>query len=111
MLLISCLLDAPAPNLAYAVPQQDNSDWWSLLRGNDNEADIKPEKREFKESNFHILGIGLAETMFSQANERLGAAATIQRGDASSAGFDPGSFAWRNKSRCCLKRDNNPRIW
>jgi hypothetical protein len=85
--------------------------WLPVETPTADEADIKPEKREFKESNFHILGIRLAETMFSQANERLGAAATIQRGDASSVGFDAGSFAWRNKSRCCLKRDNNPRIW
>jgi len=82
---MSCLLVVlDEPDLAHAVPQQDNSDWWSLLRGDDDEADIKFEKREFRESNFHILGIRLAETMFSQANERLGTAATIQRGDASS---------------------------
>jgi hypothetical protein len=84
ILLMSCLFVALAPNLARAVSQQDSSDWWSLLRENDNETDIEPEKREFKASNFHILGIELAETMFSQANERLGAAPTIQRGDASS---------------------------
>jgi len=81
---MSCLLVALGPDLAHAVPQQDNSDWWSLLRSDDDEADITSEKREFKEANFRILGIELAETMFSKAKERLGVAATIQRGDASS---------------------------
>jgi hypothetical protein len=84
ILLMGSLLVALAPNLAHAVPQQDNSDWSSLLGGDDDEADIKFEKREFKESNFYVLGIELAETMFSQANQRLGVGAIIQRGDASS---------------------------
>jgi hypothetical protein len=80
----SFLFSLPVPNLGCALPQHDTSDWWSLLRGNDGETDMKPEKREFKEANFRILGIELAEAMFSKAKERLGVAATIQRGDASS---------------------------
>jgi hypothetical protein len=100
ILLTSCPLVGPVPTWGRGVPQQDNSDWWSQLRGDDDEADMKAETRQFKESNFRILGIDLSETMFSKANERLGLATTIQRGDASSG----------RTQACYVSSSNNEQI-
>ena len=60
----------------------DNSDWWSLLRDLDSESGVKVQTREFPPATFTILGIPLGKTQFTRAVAKLGAARTIQRGDA-----------------------------
>lgn len=59
----------------------DNSDWWSLLK-EDNGPEIKP-KHEALNANFGIAGVSLGEKQFEQLSARLGKAAEVERGDAS----------------------------
>ena len=82
-LLLDFPLAGPATQTNHPVRLYDNSDWWSASRNTDSDEDIHTERREFTKSTFRILGIDLSETMFSKAAARLGAATTIERGDAS----------------------------
>jgi hypothetical protein len=62
----------------------DDSDWWSNLRASDSDESINTQEREIAGLNLRILGIGLTEKMFERAAEKLGKAAIVDRGDASS---------------------------
>lgn len=59
----------------------NDSDWWSVLRGPDE--NIKFQKREINGCNFQILGIALGEQLFPKAMAKFGKALTVSRGDAS----------------------------
>src|SRR5215471_18248821 len=63
--------------------RSDNSDWWSQLRGADDEV-IPTPGHEPAASNFKILGINLGDDMFNEAEATLGKALRVERGDASS---------------------------
>ena len=49
----------------------------------ESDATANTQAREVSSSNFEVLGIHLADGMFSQAAAKLGAATIIERGDAS----------------------------
>ena len=61
----------------------DNSDWWSAYNAPESDATANTQAREVSSSNFEVLGIHLADGMFSQAAAKLRAATIIERGDAS----------------------------
>lgn len=63
--------------------RSDNSDWWSQLRGGDDEV-IPTAGQEPAASNFRILGINLGGDMFmlNEAWTKLGKAQRVDRGDA-----------------------------
>ena len=61
----------------------DNSDWWSDYNLTDSDASATAQRRLVPSSNFEVLGIHLAQRMFSEAAAKLGPATTISRGDAS----------------------------
>ena len=61
----------------------DNSDWWYYYNAPESDATANTQAREVSSSNFEVLGIHLADGMFSQAAAKLGAATIIERGDAS----------------------------
>jgi hypothetical protein len=82
-LLLGFPLAGPATQTDDAVRLNDNSDWWSTSRSPDSDESIKPQERELARPNFQVLGVNLGETMFSRAAAKLGKAATIERGDAS----------------------------
>jgi hypothetical protein len=86
LLLLSALFaSAQSNSSAY---YKDNSDWWSRFDFTDSDVAVKSQSREPAASNFRILGIDLGEDTFAKAKAKLGAAAEIQRGDASE---------WRNQ--------------
>lgn len=76
-LLESAVQTAPPAN------RSDNSDWWSQLRGADDEV-IPTAGQEPATSNFRILGIKVGDDMFNEAWAKLGKAQRVDRGDASS---------------------------
>jgi hypothetical protein len=82
-LLLGFPLRGPATQTDDAVRLQDNSDWWSIRRNSDSDESIKPQERELARPNLQVLGVNLGETMFSRAAAKLGKAAVIERGDAS----------------------------
>jgi hypothetical protein len=59
---------------------RDNSDWWSLFVSNHS---VKFQKMDTPEANLQILGISLDEEGFSNIPAKLGKAAEVTRGDAS----------------------------
>ncbi len=61
----------------------DNSDWWSINRGTDSGEDLPVQKGELLPGTLRILGITLDENVFAQTEPKLGKAALIERGDAS----------------------------
>jgi hypothetical protein len=68
---------------AFDTVRLDNSDWWSTTRGSDSGEEIKTQERELTNPNFRVLGVTLGESMFGRAATKLGRAATVERGDAS----------------------------
>lgn len=83
---LCCVLSLPTSGrqqIDNTVHLSDNSDWWSINRGTDSEEDTSTEDRELAPSTLQILGIRLRENMFERAAARLGKAAVIVRGDAS----------------------------
>jgi hypothetical protein len=67
-----------------SVHLTDNSDWWSIV-AYDFDAEVPSENREFADTNFTVLGIGLNEGVFERAAGKLGKAKIVERGDAASA--------------------------
>ena len=65
--------------------REDNSDWWSSYSGPAYQEAInaQPQEREIASSNFQVLGVELAESMFDQAAVKLGKGTLVERGDAS----------------------------
>jgi hypothetical protein len=62
----------------------DNSDWWSIIRGDANEETLKPDEKDVQESNFRILGVTVGTDELDAIQAKLGKAAVVTRGDASS---------------------------
>jgi hypothetical protein len=61
----------------------DDSDWWSMLRADDNEKGVAWQNREPPAGILRILGIDLDENWDnSQLFGKIGPATTVQRGDA-----------------------------
>jgi hypothetical protein len=65
------------------VRLSDDSDWWSINRGPDSDGDAPTRKGELEAGTLQILGISPDENMFDRAAAKLGKAAVIARGDAS----------------------------
>jgi hypothetical protein len=65
------------------VTTYDNSDWWSIIRSDANEAGLKPEKKDIQESNFQLLGVTVGTDDLDAIQAKLGKAAVVTRGDAS----------------------------
>lgn len=62
---------------------RDNSDWWSYTGRPEADDETISQKRELPASNFQILGLELNDETFTKAATRLGKAALVERGDAS----------------------------
>jgi hypothetical protein len=83
----ACLLlslSTPGAQRGDSIRLDDNSDWWSTLRDAGSDTELESEQREFANSNFQIMGVGLGDKMFGNAVEKLGRAKAIKRGDAAS---------------------------
>src|ERR1700757_1134860 len=61
----------------------DNSDWWSVNRGTGSSEDLPAQEGELVPGTLQVLGIKLDERVFDHAAAKLGKAAVIARGDAS----------------------------
>ena len=62
---------------------EDDSDWWSMLRPEENDKDIPKQKRKPPAGILRTLGIDLEKNWDdSQLSRKLGPAKTVQRGDA-----------------------------
>lgn len=70
---------------AQKVRLNDNSDWWSILKNEDQTSGLKPGDKLLDDRNFRILGVAAGENQFEQAFAKLGKATEIDRGDAASA--------------------------
>ncbi len=81
--LLACSVAALSVQIGSTIRAGDNSDWWSDYNAPESEATTNTQDREVSSSNFEILGIHLSEGMFTQAARKLGPAAIIERGDAS----------------------------
>jgi hypothetical protein len=66
------------------VQLDDNSDWWSITKSNDQQADLdKFQSREIADTNFNILGVDITKGALSQADTQLGDASIVSRSNAS----------------------------
>ena len=65
------------------VRLEDNSDWWSLTKDDASDEPVEFQERELPRKNFQILGIDLDEGLLEHAKRKLGTAAIVERGDAS----------------------------
>jgi|SRR5882672_1863694 len=63
--------------------RKKDSDWWSLTARPDAGHEVVIQKRELPAANFKILGLTLDDEIFDKAEEKLGKAGAVQRGDAS----------------------------
>ncbi|HTS06404.1 MAG TPA: hypothetical protein VMP68_12540, partial [Candidatus Eisenbacteria bacterium] len=63
----------------------DHSDWWSILNEHSRGPRIKPSGHDLDARNFEIAKLDLAKVSFADIAARLGRAARIRRGDASSS--------------------------
>ena len=90
--LVSCVFIVAAIILPLAAEihqtgpagyRSDNSDWWSYTRRPETDDEAISQKRELPPSNFQILGFNLNDEIFARAAAKLGKAAVIDRGDAS----------------------------
>lgn len=80
------LQDQPTAGASGTRYLRDNSDWWSMLRSADSDQGIPLQEREPPPGNLRILGIDLVkEGQTSQVPSKLGAATTVQRGDAATS--------------------------
>lgn len=62
---------------------RDDSDWWSMLRADDNDEGIATQEREPPPGVLRILGINLEKIWDeSELYRKFGPATTVQRGDA-----------------------------
>jgi hypothetical protein len=61
----------------------DNSDWWSIIRANTDDAHLKPQDVETAACNFQIAGITVGKDELSAIVTKLGRAKEVSRGDAS----------------------------
>lgn len=85
-LLVFCTLVPllqSAAQTSTPIYRSDNSDWWSQLRGGDDEI-IPTAGHAPAASNFKVLGIELGHDVFNEAQAKLGKAQRVDRGDASS---------------------------
>jgi hypothetical protein len=66
------------------VQLDDNSDWWSVTKSNDQQADLdKFQNREIADENFIIQGVDIRKGALSQADAQLGDASIVSRSNAS----------------------------
>jgi hypothetical protein len=86
--LLCLFASVPASSFAIQgssmVQLDDNSDWWSITKSNDLQANLdKLQNREIADENFVILGVDIRKGALSQADARLGEAAIVSRSNAS----------------------------
>src|SRR4029077_15914941 len=63
----------------------ENSDWWSILRANTDDAHLKPQDVATNRSNLQIAGITVGEDELSAIVTKLGRVKEVSRGDAATA--------------------------
>ena len=84
-LLVSVL---PIVGRAQTTRLDDSSDWWSILRMEEDingpDKEVKSSSKPIKDTNLRIAGIALREASFKQVTARFGKAAEVERGDAAS---------------------------
>lgn len=92
LLVAFLVLLAPLITTAQFGPnaiRSDNSDWWSMLRGNDDSDSgltYRPGTSERSPLNFEVVGLTLgSEDLFKRAESKVGPTAEIDRGDAATA--------------------------
>lgn len=79
----SAMLAAQKPD-SRKTRLRDSSDWWSLTRRGDWDANTSPEDVEVSDQNFRIAGIPLGEGMFQALAAKFGKTSLIERGDGAS---------------------------
>jgi hypothetical protein len=63
----------------------DNSDWWSIIRANTDDAHLKPQDVATNPSNLQIAGITVGKDELSAIVTKLGRVKEVSRGDAATA--------------------------
>lgn len=84
--VFSILISAATLSLTQSTDNQrlgDNSDWWSIVRESSTDENLEPQAQDVEESNFRILGVTLGSDDLAAIQKKLGTAAVIGRGDAS----------------------------
>jgi hypothetical protein len=64
------------------VHLKDDSDWWSITKGFEHGENVKSQERELPPGSFQIVGVKLGDELLADAQERLGPATAVERGDA-----------------------------
>jgi hypothetical protein len=66
------------------VRLEDHSDWWSILNESFKSPKVKAQDTDLAPQNFELLGLSLNSSQFFQSvQNKLGHAAIVERGDAS----------------------------
>ena len=100
-ILVLLLLATVAPaQSGKPIRIDENSDWWSVIRENDSDEDLKPQDLDIDASNFRVLGITVGSDDLEAVQKKLGPAHVVTRGDASTgrsqicyAGVDGRTYA------------------
>jgi len=71
--------------LAQSVPQEDTSDWWSIINPWFPYPEIKPRHKEIGADSFKIVGLNLVALEFDALGAKLGEADIVERGGGSIA--------------------------
>lgn len=64
------------------VSMYDDSDWWSIIRQESPEENLKPREKDVQGANFRILGITVGSDELETIQAKLGKVAVVTRGDA-----------------------------
>jgi len=100
VLSLAVPLVAQRPSATY---RGDNSDWWSIVRGDGSIEHLKPQQRDLAASNFRILGVDLDDDdLLAKAAEILGTAGLVERGDASTGRHQACYVSPRNSEKVYL---------
>jgi hypothetical protein len=81
MILVLLLLATVAPAQAgKPIRIDENSDWWSVIRENDSDEDLKPQDLDIDASNFRVLGITVGSDDLEAVQKKLGPAHVVNAG-------------------------------
>lgn len=61
----------------------DDSDWWSIIRQNDDAPRIEPRQEDTPSSAFRVLNVTIGDDEIPQVINKLGQTTIVHRGDAS----------------------------
>ena len=64
------------------VSIDDDSDWWSIIRQDSPEENLKADEKDVQGANFRILGITVGRDEMDAIQAKLGKVAIVTRGDA-----------------------------